>query len=167
MHAARHLKWISAYLIFSDGAENYNEIKTTKPSKKKIIHSRKTHSRKLINKRKDKNNISPNPCSLKRNCANKCYEISEEERLKIYNSFKRLTKMEKRVWAQERRFEINIKRKRTKNFESKRKMSYLHYVDINGEMRQVCLQFLASTVNVSRRFFVYNKMMTKSVKKWT
>lgn len=64
--------------------------------------------------------------------------------------------MEKRVWAQERRFEINIKRKRTKNFESKRKMSYLHYVDINGEMRQVCLQFLASTVNVSRRFFVYN-----------
>lgn len=148
-----------------ESMELKEKIKTVSEDylKKKKIQNIHSNEKKKQFKRESKS-VKSNLCILNRKCQQKCwYKFSENDRKNIFNEFWQLKKKSSqfeyliRCVRQE-----PIKRKRTKDV-SRRSMSFKYFLFYMGETKQVCQQFLLSTLDITQRFLMYSILKNRSL----
>jgi len=109
--------------------------------------------------------VQTNPCKVGK-CNNKCYEkFTEEEREQIFHIFWGL-----KDYQRQRDFLISctnetaIKRKRTKNVQSRRNVTINYYLSYNSEPKKICQQFLLKTLDMSQKCMRYTVTNKTSIK---
>lgn len=97
--------------------------------------------------------LHPNPCTGK-NCGHKCGEISEAKRNNLFDHFWSLSAERKRNWLVAMTTKKEVSRKRNKD-SSYRTNTYQYFINDGEGRRQVCLQFLLKTLDVTQRYVYY------------
>ncbi|CAK1592734.1 unnamed protein product [Parnassius mnemosyne] len=97
--------------------------------------------------------VQPNPCVGKK-CGNNCGDITEERRISIFKHFWSLSEQRRKDWIISLTQKTNIKRKRNKDSE-KRTITYKYNITDGEAHRQICLQFLCKTIDVSHKYIYY------------
>ncbi|XP_028174350.1 uncharacterized protein LOC114362957 [Ostrinia furnacalis] len=105
--------------------------------------------------------IRENPCAPGK-CPRGCYEITEEQRRTIFNLYWSLG-VHRRSDFLIRCAKIgSIKRKRQKDSD-KRKFTVDYYINVGKDHKQVCQQFLLSTLDVTQGHIQYTLRNAKEV----
>ncbi|XP_026804418.1 uncharacterized protein LOC113547996 isoform X2 [Rhopalosiphum maidis] len=112
--------------------------------------------------------VKSNPCVLNKKCQHKCWEkFTENDRKNIFDNFWKLgSKPNQRDYLIKCVFRGPIKRKRNK-INSRRSISNKYYLSYMSEQKQVCQQFLLTTLDITQKFLIYtieNYFQANSVK---
>ncbi|XP_060852654.1 uncharacterized protein LOC132930675 isoform X3 [Rhopalosiphum padi] len=112
--------------------------------------------------------VKSNPCVLNKKCQHKCWEkFTENDRKNIFDNFWKLgSKSNQREYLIKCVLRGPIKRKRNK-INSRRSISNKYYLSYMSEQKQVCQQFLLTTLDITQKFLIYtieNYFQSNSVK---
>ncbi|XP_039750410.1 protein tramtrack, beta isoform isoform X9 [Pararge aegeria] len=125
---------------------------------KRLITRNKRKLRKITTATvlKEAKRLRNNPCKEGK-CQRKCFEISEDNRISIFNYFWSLDKQGQKDWINKSCDCVPINRRKTKQAEnSRRSCTYEYFINYNKGSRQVCLQFLLNTLDVTQKYVRYN-----------
>lgn len=97
--------------------------------------------------------VKPNP-SIGKKCQNQCVTVTEDERKLLFNEYYTFNNYDqKKSWLIGCMEEIEVKRKRTKAQNSRRKKTVQYSVVVNGTKKKVCMSFLNKTLDISQMTF--------------
>ncbi|CAH2267905.1 jg8368 [Pararge aegeria aegeria] len=150
-------------LIIKISPEMRSTVKTiTKPRKRnklrKYLRNKGEAYESTAGRVREARRLRDNPCKVGK-CQRRCYEISEDKRESIFRNFWSLDKQEKKQWIIRSCISVPINRLQAKSNESgkrRRSRSCEYYLHENDESRQVCLQFLLNTLDVTQTYLSYN-----------
>lgn len=138
------------------GTDDFGESSVGDDGLRKKRGRSKKENRKLEIRKGKKNNLKPNPC-VEGKCKNKCFCISEAERLEIFQNYWEInTYEEKKNWLLSCVEDCIVKRRRVPG-DSRRTKTCVYSITLNGVKKQVCLQFLLKTLDISHRMLSYTK----------
>ncbi|CAG9782705.1 unnamed protein product [Diatraea saccharalis] len=99
----------------------------------------------------DARSLKENPCKPNGKCPNECYTISEERRKTIFDHYWSLSVERQRDWIVSHIKKETVKRKRTKDIESRRQFTYRYCINDGEGQRPVCMNFFMNTLDVRQR----------------
>lgn len=107
--------------------------------------------------------VKTNICIINGKCQHKCWEkFTENDRKYIFDSFWSLgNKPRQRNYLVKCVGKVPIKRKQ--NLISRRSISYKYFLSFKSEKKQVCQQFLLTTLDISQKFLLYTIKNSKLV----
>lgn len=99
--------------------------------------------------------VKTNSCIINRKCQHTCWEkFTENDGKYIFDTFLKLgNKPRQRNYLVKCVDKVSIKRKQ--NIISRRSISYKYYLYFISEKKQVCQQFLLTTLDISQKFLLY------------
>ncbi|CAH2987296.1 unnamed protein product [Chilo suppressalis] len=100
--------------------------------------------------------MKPNPCANTK-CSNRCGEISEERRDRLFSHFWKLESMQRRRDWIAQITEKNYTKSSSVNEPeaSRRKFTYTYFINEGEGRRKVCQKFLIDTLDITQKFILY------------
>jgi len=101
--------------------------------------------------------VQPNPCKSMK-CQNKCGNIDETTRQRIFDSYYALDNQQQKNFLVTSVKTDAVKRKYTNNCMSRRSCTKFYFLPVEGEIRKVCQQFFLKTLNISQTHLRYTDL---------